>query len=79
LNETSACDQKSLIEEGQITQWPMEKRQRDKQSAKHYTENKRSSKKYIKNMSLGRMILVLSERAILVLPLNGQLFSYIMS
>jgi hypothetical protein len=53
LNETSACDQKSLIEEGQITQWPMEKRQRDKQSAKHYTENKRSSKKYIKNMSLG--------------------------
>jgi hypothetical protein len=37
-------DQKPQIEEEQTTQWPKEKRQKDKQwFTKHYTENKWSS------------------------------------
>jgi hypothetical protein len=37
-------NQNPYIEEGQTTQWPKEKGQKDKQrSTKHYTENLRSS------------------------------------
>jgi hypothetical protein len=38
-------NQKPYIVEGQTTQWPKDRRQKNKQrSTKHYTENKRSSK-----------------------------------